>query len=189
MRGLAVTQENLANQQGVVTNEVQVNVLNRPYGGFPWLDMPQVANENWYNAHNFYGDLADLEAATLDDVQAFFETYYAPNNAVLALVGDFDPTVALAWVKQHFGDIPAGAASRLGRTSPSLARRRRSASRRSIRSRRGPRSRSPGTRRRGTLPSTRRSCSSTRSSSRDGTRRCTRSSCRRRGSPATCRAA
>ncbi|HET7754894.1 MAG TPA: pitrilysin family protein [Anaeromyxobacteraceae bacterium] len=107
MRGLAVNQENLTNQKGVVTNEVKVNVLNRPYGGFPWLDMPQVANENWYNAHNFYGDLADLQAATLTDVQAFFKTYYAPNNAALALVGDFDPAQALKWVEQHFGDIPS----------------------------------------------------------------------------------
>jgi predicted Zn-dependent peptidase len=106
MRGLAVDQENLANQQGVVTNEVKVNVLNQPYGGFPWLDMPQVANENWYNAHNFYGDLADLEAATLADVQSFFKTYYAPNNAAIALVGDFDPAQALKWVQQYFGDIP-----------------------------------------------------------------------------------
>ena len=105
MRGLAVTKENLTNQQGVVTNEVKVNVLNRPYGGFPWLDLPQAANENWYNAHNFYGDLRDLEAATLEDVQRFFETYYAPNNAVVALVGDFEPKEALAWVKEHFGGI------------------------------------------------------------------------------------
>ena len=75
-------------------NEVKVNVLNRPYGGFPWLDLPQAANENWYNAHNFYGDLRDLEAATLEDVQRFFETYYAPNNAVVALVGDFEPKEA-----------------------------------------------------------------------------------------------
>ena len=65
MRGLDITEENLKNQQGVVSNEVKVNVLNTPYGGFPWLDMPQYANTNWYNAHNFYGDLADLEAATL----------------------------------------------------------------------------------------------------------------------------
>jgi len=57
MRGLNITRENLTNQQGVVINEVKVNVLNRPYGGFPWLDMPQYANQNWYNAHNFYGDL------------------------------------------------------------------------------------------------------------------------------------
>jgi predicted Zn-dependent peptidase len=107
MRGLQVTKENLANQQAVVKNEVRVNVLNRPYGGFPWLDMPQVANVNWYNAHNFYGDLADLDAATLEDVRAFFKTYYAPNNAALAIVGDFDPAQALAWVEKYFGDIPA----------------------------------------------------------------------------------
>ncbi|HEY5068834.1 MAG TPA: insulinase family protein, partial [Candidatus Acidoferrum sp.] len=65
MGGLAVNEDNLKNQQGVVGNEVKVNVLNSPYGGFPWLDMPQYANTNWYNAHNFYGDLADIEAATL----------------------------------------------------------------------------------------------------------------------------
>ena len=82
MRGLSITQENLTNQQGVVKNEVRVNVLNQPYGGFPWLDLPQLANTNWYNAHNFYGDLEDLDAATLADVQQFFKTYYAPNNAV-----------------------------------------------------------------------------------------------------------
>src|SRR4029078_5458656 len=51
MKGLKIVQENLTNQQGVVKNEVKVNVLNQPYGGFPWLDMPQYANENWYNAH------------------------------------------------------------------------------------------------------------------------------------------
>lgn len=107
MRGLAVNQENLDNQKGVVKNEVRVNVLNRPYGGFPWLDLPQLANANWYNAHNFYGDLADLDAATLEDVEGFFRTYYAPNNAVVALAGDFDPKEALALVTRHFGRIPA----------------------------------------------------------------------------------
>ena len=71
MGGLDITQENLDNQNGVVQNEVKVNVLNRPYGGFPWLDVPQYANRNWYNAHNFYGDLGDLDAATLKDVLAF----------------------------------------------------------------------------------------------------------------------
>ncbi len=107
MRGLAITEENLANQKEVVKNEVKVNVLNQPYGGFPWLDMPQVANENWYNAHNFYGDLEDLDAATLDDVQAFFDTFYAPNNAVVVVVGDVDPAQTLAMVERYFGDIPA----------------------------------------------------------------------------------
>jgi predicted Zn-dependent peptidase len=106
MKGLAITQENLTNQQGVVKSEVRVNVLNRPYGGFPWLPMPQVANTNWFNAHNFYGDLKDLDAATLDDVQKFFQTYYAPNNAVLVITGDFDPAQAMAWVNQYFGPIP-----------------------------------------------------------------------------------
>src|SRR6476660_7785409 len=91
MKGLAITQENLTNQQGVVKNEVKVNVLNRPYGGFPWLQMPQYANENWQNAHNFYGDLAELDAATLEDVKAFFTSYYSPNNAALVVTGDFDP--------------------------------------------------------------------------------------------------
>jgi len=112
MGGLAVTEENLKNQQGVVGNEVKVNVLNRPYGGFPWLDMPQYANSNWYNAHNFYGDLKDIEAATLPDVQAFFKTYYAPNNAALAIVGDFDSAEAKKFVEKYFGplkpsDLPA----------------------------------------------------------------------------------
>jgi predicted Zn-dependent peptidase len=107
MNGLAVTEDNLKNQQGVVGNEVKVNVINRPYGGFPWLDMPQYANTNWYNAHNFYGDLKDIEAATLTDVQAFFKTYYAPNNAALAIVGDFDVVQARQWVEKYFGGIKA----------------------------------------------------------------------------------
>jgi predicted Zn-dependent peptidase len=107
MRGLAITEENLQNQKDVVKSEVRVNVLNQPYGGFPWLDMPQYANKNWYNAHNFYGDLADLDAATLDDARAFFKTYYAPNNAALAITGDFDPAQAKAWVTKYFGSIAA----------------------------------------------------------------------------------
>jgi zinc protease len=106
MKGLAVTEENLKNQQGVVGNEVKVNVLNQPYGGFPWLWMPQYANENWYNAHNFYGDLKDIEAAKLEEVSAFFKTYYAPNNAALAIVGDFDVQQAKTFVEKYFGAIP-----------------------------------------------------------------------------------
>jgi len=108
MRGLAVTQDNLTNQQGVVKSEVRVNVLNRPYGGFPWLDLPQHANKNWYNAHNFYGDLTDLDHATLADVQKFFARYYTPNNAALVITGDLDYAQTEAWVKKYFGDIPRG---------------------------------------------------------------------------------
>lgn len=107
MRGLDITQENLTNQQGVVKNEVKVNVLNQPYGGFPWLDMPQYANENWFNSHNFYGDLADLDSAKLEDVDDFFKTYYSPNNAAIAIVGDFNPADAKKWVEQYFANIPS----------------------------------------------------------------------------------
>ncbi|MGE5716324.1 MAG: M16 family metallopeptidase [Acidobacteriota bacterium] len=107
MRGLAITQDNLVNQQGVVKNEVKVNVLNRPYGGFPWLDMPQVANENWYNAHNFYGDLKDLDAATLKDAEAFFRAFYMPGNAALVVTGDFEPETAFKWIQEYFGSIPS----------------------------------------------------------------------------------
>jgi zinc protease len=106
MKGLSITQENLTNQQGVVKNEVKVNVLNQPYGGFPWLDMPQYANENWYNAHNFYGDLADLDSAKLEDVDKFFKTFYSPNNAAIAIVGDFASADAKKWIDQYFKALP-----------------------------------------------------------------------------------
>ena len=106
MKGLAINQDNLTNQQGVVKNEVKVNVLNQPYGGFPWLDMPQFANENWFNAHNFYGDLADLDSAKLEDVDSFFKTYYSPNNAVVSVVGDFSSEEAKKFIQQYFGSIP-----------------------------------------------------------------------------------
>ncbi len=109
MKGLAITQANLKNQQGVVKNEVRDATMNQPYGGFPWLTMPQVANQNWFNAHNFYGDLDDIDAATLADAQSFFDTYYAPNNAVLVVAGDFDPLAARAWIEKYFGPIPARA--------------------------------------------------------------------------------
>ncbi len=107
MKNLVVTDETLKNQQGVVGNEVKVNVINQPYGGFPWLDMPQYANKNWFNAHNFYGDLKDIEAATLADAKSFSATYYSPNNAALALVGDFDEAQAKKWVEKYFASIPS----------------------------------------------------------------------------------
>ncbi len=110
MKGLAIDQDNLTNQQGVVKNEVKVNVLNQPYGGFPWIDLPMAANQNWYNSHNFYGDLADLDAATLADVKAFFEKYYAPANAALVVRGDIDKAQTLAWVRKYFGPISSGPA-------------------------------------------------------------------------------
>jgi len=108
MRALKVDDENLRNQRDVVKEEVRVNVMNQPYGGFPWLDMPPVAFRNWANAHNFYGDFADLDAASLADVQTFFRTYYVPNNAVLLILGDVNSADGLALAEKHFGQIPAG---------------------------------------------------------------------------------
>jgi zinc protease len=109
MRALKVDDENLRNQRDVVKEEVRVNVMNQPYGGFPWLDLPPVAFRNWANAHNFYGDFADLDAADLADVQAFFKTYYVPNNAVLLVLGDVKADEGVALAQKYFGDIPAGA--------------------------------------------------------------------------------
>src|SRR5882724_7769046 len=106
MRALKITPEALKNQQDVVSEEVRVNVLNQPYGGFEWLGLPQKANTNWYNAHNFYGDLAELEAANLDDVKRFYETYYAPNNAVLVVSGDTTADEVMKLAEKHFGVIP-----------------------------------------------------------------------------------
>ncbi|MDI1241852.1 MAG: pitrilysin family protein [bacterium] len=109
MRGLDITQENLKNQQGVVGNEVKVNVLNQPYGTFPWIDMPMTAFTNWYNSHNFYGDLKDIEAATLDDSKDFFNKWYSPKNAVLVVTGDFEEKDAKAWVDKYFAKLSAAA--------------------------------------------------------------------------------
>jgi zinc protease len=103
-----IDQAVLENQQGVVANEVKVNVLNQPYGGWPWLDMPQIANVNWHNAHNFYGELADLQAATVDDAKQFFGNFYRPNNAVLVVAGDIDYAATRAMIDRFFRPIPGG---------------------------------------------------------------------------------
>ena len=106
MRSLDVSEENLKNQKNVVSEEVRVSVLNQPYALFEWLDIWQSANQNWFNAHNFYGDLRDIEAAKLDEVRQFFKTYYAPNNAALVIAGDVSPDAVRALVEKYFGDIP-----------------------------------------------------------------------------------
>lgn len=105
MRGLAISPASMQNQKDVVKNEVRVNVLNRPYGGFPWLGLPQAANTNWFNAHNFYGDLNEIDSATIEDVRAFYDTYYVPSNAVLVVAGDFDSSAAKAMIDEQFGAL------------------------------------------------------------------------------------
>jgi predicted Zn-dependent peptidase len=109
MRSPRVTDENLANQIAVVKEEIRVNVLNQPYGGFPWLTLPPVLFETFPNAHNGYGGFEDLDSATVEDARDFFDRYYAPGNAVLAVGGDLDPDEAMALVERHFGDVPARA--------------------------------------------------------------------------------
>ncbi len=107
MRAPRITAENLRNQIDVVKEEIRLNVLNRPYGGFPWITLPPVLYDTFPNAHNGYGDFSELEAATVDDCAAFFDVYYAPGNAVLTVSGDFQVDAAVELVHRHFDDVPA----------------------------------------------------------------------------------
>jgi zinc protease len=107
MRGPTLTEANLRNQVDVVKEEIRVNVLNRPYGGFPFLKLPPVMFDSFPNAHDGYGSFDDLEAATVADAADFFTTYYAAGNAVLTVAGDIDPDEAYRLVERHFGDVPA----------------------------------------------------------------------------------
>ena len=106
LKTLDFSPANLDNQRKVVEEEVRVNVLNQPYGSFYWLDLPQKAFNKFPNSHNFYGDFKDLDAATIQDVQNFYEHYYAPNNAVLAIAGDVTPSEIFSKAEKYFGAIP-----------------------------------------------------------------------------------
>jgi predicted Zn-dependent peptidase len=106
----ALSQENLDNQREVVKNEKRWSYDNRPYG--TWNEKLQAhlyPDEHPYH-HPTIGSMDDLDAASVDDVKAFFRTYYAPNNAVLAIVGDADPAEVRRWVERYFGAIPANPA-------------------------------------------------------------------------------
>jgi predicted Zn-dependent peptidase len=103
----ALSQENLDNQREVVKNEKRWSYDNRPYGS--WQEKLQAhlfPPEHPYH-HSTIGSMADLDAASIDDVSAFFRTYYAPNNAVLSVVGDVDTAAVRASVERFFGAIPA----------------------------------------------------------------------------------
>jgi predicted Zn-dependent peptidase len=107
LRAPKLTAENLRNQVDVVKEEIRLNVLNRPYGGFPWILLPPVLYDTFPNAHNGYGDFSELEQASLDDAAAFFDTYYSPANAQVTVAGYLDVDETLRLVEKHFGDIPA----------------------------------------------------------------------------------
>ena len=100
-----ITEENMANQLEVVKNEIRVNVMNRPYGGFPWIYLPAVLFDSFANSHNGYGGFEDLENATVEDARDFFAKYYAPANAVLAVAGDLGVDETLTLVEEHFGHL------------------------------------------------------------------------------------
>ena len=105
MEQLDINAETLRNQLQVVEEEVRVNVLNQPYGGFSWLWLAQHAFSRFPNSHNFYGEFADLEAASVEDAVEFYRSWYGPGNASLVLVGDFDPDAATRLVQGRFGSV------------------------------------------------------------------------------------
>jgi zinc protease len=106
MRALRVTQANLDNQRNTVQEEKRLRIDNRPYGKTDEV-IEDLAYDNFAYKHSTMGSMADLDAASLTDVAQFFKKYYAPNNAVLSLVGDFKTPEALAKIKKYFEDIPA----------------------------------------------------------------------------------
>jgi zinc protease len=106
MRSLVVNEANLNNQRNAVQEEKRLSHDNQPYGQTFDTDV-STAYDSFAYKHSIIGSMQDLNAATVQDVQAFFKRYYAPNNAVLTLVGDFKSEEALAEIKKYFGSIPA----------------------------------------------------------------------------------
>jgi zinc protease len=110
MWSLEITKENLDNQRNAVQEERRRGLDNQPYGRtFELID--ELAYENPAYEHSVIGSMADLDAATVDDVKSFFKTYYAPNNAVLSIVGDVKTADTLAKVRKYFERIPSQPAS------------------------------------------------------------------------------
>jgi zinc protease len=106
MRSLSITQANLDNQRSAVQEERRQGIDNQPYGRAN-LDVDNLSYDNFAYKHSTIGSMSDLNAADVQDVSDFFRIYYAPNNAVLTLVRDFDPDDDLARVKKFFGAIPS----------------------------------------------------------------------------------
>jgi predicted Zn-dependent peptidase len=105
MKSLEITRENLENQRNAVQEERRSGVDNQPYGKtFEAID--DLAYDNFAYEHSVIGSMADLSAASVEDVAAFFKMYYAPNNAVIGIVGDVNTRTTLAKIEQYFGGIP-----------------------------------------------------------------------------------
>ncbi len=105
MRSLAITKDNLDNQRNAVQEERRLGVDNQAYGKSGEVQQ-ELLYDNFAYKHTVIGSMADLNAATVEDVAQFFKTYYAPNNAVLTLVGDFNTRDAIGRIKKNFGLIP-----------------------------------------------------------------------------------
>jgi predicted Zn-dependent peptidase len=103
----AMTQEKLDNQRDVVKNERRFSVDNQPYGDWDERMQALVYPEGHPYHHSTIGSMEDLSAASLEDVSEFFATYYAPNNAVLTVAGDFEADAALGMIERHFGPLAA----------------------------------------------------------------------------------
>src|ERR1043166_4537683 len=104
MRSLAITKENLDNQRNAVQEERRLGVDNQPYGKSDEIQQ-ELIYDNFAYKHTTIGSMEDLNAASVEDVAAFFKMYYAPNNAVLTLVGDFKTADALAKIRTSFESI------------------------------------------------------------------------------------
>ncbi len=107
MRSLAVTEKNFKNQLETVKEEKRMRIDNQPYSPGA-LRFDEILFDNWTNAHPAIGSFEDLEASSVADVRRFFDTYYIPNNAVIAIVGDIDSNKAEALVRKYFATIPKG---------------------------------------------------------------------------------
>jgi zinc protease len=106
MRSLSITKENLDNQKEAVKQERRLSFDNRPYQTAIVDRWPELAFQNWQNAHSLIGSFEDLNASSVEDVAKFFKTYYAPDNAALVIVGDIQIPEAKKLVEEYFGDIP-----------------------------------------------------------------------------------
>jgi predicted Zn-dependent peptidase len=105
----ALSQENLDNQREVVKNEKRWSYDNRPYGSWVEKMLGSIFPDGHPYHHPTIGSMADLDAASIEDVSAFFRLHYAPNNAVMSVVGDVEPEQVRGWVAKYFGAIPANA--------------------------------------------------------------------------------
>ncbi|MEK7742883.1 MAG: pitrilysin family protein [Elusimicrobiota bacterium] len=106
LSALDVSETNMRNQVSVVQEERRMRVDNEAYAPLLWVEVASRTFANYANSHPTIGSFEDLQAAGLKDVRAFFNQYYAPKNAWLAVVGDFEPVQARAWVSDYFGWIP-----------------------------------------------------------------------------------